>query len=130
MDFTADSLLSRAAHELSPRADELIRDVEQCLQREVPALWDEPDIAQMTKESVAEHVIALLFGIEHGIEPRRIDQPAADAERARRLAQRGKPVTAMLRSAPSRTAVSSTGYSQSCPGSPAMPSRSTRRHAS
>ncbi|MFE4958597.1 SpoIIE family protein phosphatase [Streptomyces sp. NPDC056653] len=100
MDFTADSLLSRAAHELSPRADELIRDVEQCLQREVPALWDEPDIAQMTKESVAEHVIALLFGIEHGIEPRRIDQPAADAERARRLAQRGKPVTAMLRSAP------------------------------
>ncbi|WP_328919744.1 SpoIIE family protein phosphatase [Streptomyces sp. NBC_00208] len=100
MDFTADSLLSRAAHELSPRADELIRDVEQCLRREVPELWDEPDIAQMTRENVAEHVIALLFGIEHGVEPRRIAQPAADAERARRLAQRGKPVTAMMRSAP------------------------------
>ncbi|MFD7442481.1 SpoIIE family protein phosphatase [Streptomyces sp. NPDC059909] len=100
MDFTADSLLSRAAHELSPRADELIHDVEQCLRREVPELWDEPDIAQMTRENVAEHVIALLFGIEHGIEPRRIDQPAADAERARRLAQRGKPVTAMLRAFP------------------------------
>ncbi|MFI6491688.1 SpoIIE family protein phosphatase [Streptomyces sp. NPDC050564] len=51
----------------------------------------------MTGENVAEHVVALLFGIEHGIEPRRIDPPAADAERARRLAQRGKPVTAMLR---------------------------------
>ncbi|MFD7946958.1 SpoIIE family protein phosphatase [Streptomyces sp. NPDC059744] len=100
MDFTADSLLSRAAHELSPRADELIHDVEQCLRREVPELWDEPDIAQMTRENVAEHVIALLFGIEHGVEPRRIDQPAADAERARRLAQRGKPVTAMLRAFP------------------------------
>ncbi|MFE9867817.1 SpoIIE family protein phosphatase [Streptomyces sp. NPDC005506] len=100
MDFTADSLLSRAAHELSPRADELIHDVEQCLRREVPELWDEPDIAQMTRENIAEHVIALLFGIEHGIEPRRIDQPAADAERARRLAQRGKPVTAMLRAFP------------------------------
>ncbi|WP_406102805.1 SpoIIE family protein phosphatase [Streptomyces sp. NBC_01003] len=100
MDLTADSLLSRAAHELSPRADELIHDVEQCLRREVPELWDEPDIAQMTRENVAEHVIALLFGIEHGIEPRRIDQPAADAERARRLAQRGKPVTAMLRAFP------------------------------
>ncbi|MFF4347049.1 SpoIIE family protein phosphatase [Streptomyces sp. NPDC001530] len=97
MDFTADSLLSRAAHELSPRADELIHDVEQCLRREVPELWDEPDIAQMTAENVAEHVAALLSGIEHGIEPRRIDPPAADAERARRLAQRGKPVTAMLR---------------------------------
>ncbi|MEU0398479.1 SpoIIE family protein phosphatase [Streptomyces sp. NPDC006208] len=97
MDFTADSLLSRAAQELSPRADELIHDVEQCLRREVPELWDEPDIARMTGENVAEHVVALLFGIEHDIEPRRIDPPAADAERARRLAQRGKPVTAMLR---------------------------------
>ncbi|MER5689713.1 SpoIIE family protein phosphatase [Streptomyces sp. NPDC002205] len=97
MDFTADSLLSRAAHELSPRADELIRDVERCLWREVPELWDEPDIAQMTRESVAEHVISLLFGIEHDIEPRRIDPPAGDTERVRRLAQRGKPVTAMLR---------------------------------
>ncbi|BAC68277.1 hypothetical protein SAVERM_567 [Streptomyces avermitilis MA-4680 = NBRC 14893] len=100
MDLTADSLLSRAAHELSPRADEVIHDVEQCLRREIPELWDEPDIAQMTRENVAEHVVALLFGIEHSIEPRRIDQPAADAERARRLAQRGKPVTAMLRAFP------------------------------
>ncbi|MFH8735891.1 SpoIIE family protein phosphatase [Streptomyces sp. NPDC017964] len=97
MDPTADSLLSRAAHELSPRADELIHDVEHYLRREVPELWDEPDIAQMTRENVAEHVIAVLSGIEHDNEPRRIDPPAADAERARRLAQRGKPVTAMLR---------------------------------
>lgn len=55
----------------------------------------------MTGDNVAEHVAALLFGIEHGgehgIEPRRIDPPAADAERARRLAQHGKPVTALLR---------------------------------
>ncbi|MGW6755006.1 ATP-binding SpoIIE family protein phosphatase [Streptomyces sp. NPDC055006] len=97
MDFTADSLLSRAAHELSPRADEVIHDVEQCLRREVPELWGEPDIAQMTRENITEHVITMLFGIEHDIEPRRIDPPAGDAERVRRLAQRGKPVTAMLR---------------------------------
>ncbi|WP_326607797.1 ATP-binding SpoIIE family protein phosphatase [Streptomyces sp. NBC_01800] len=97
MDFTADSLLSRAAHELSPRADEVIHDVEQCLRCEVPELWDEPDIARMTRENVAEHVITMLFGIERDIEPRRIDPPAGDAERVRRLAQRGKPVTAMLR---------------------------------
>ncbi|MER5409380.1 SpoIIE family protein phosphatase [Streptomyces sp. NPDC002769] len=101
MDSTADSLLSRAAHELSPRADELIHDVVQCLRREVPELWDEPGLARMTGDNVAEHVAALLVGIEqgveHGIEPRRIDPPAADAERARRLAQHGKPVTALLR---------------------------------
>ncbi|MFD7229097.1 SpoIIE family protein phosphatase [Streptomyces sp. NPDC059881] len=97
MDFTADSLLSRAAHELSPRADELIHDVGQCLRHEVPELWDEPDIAWMTGQNIAEHVTALLFGIEHGIEPTQIELPTADVERARRLAQRGKPVTTMLR---------------------------------
>ncbi|MEV5787733.1 SpoIIE family protein phosphatase [Streptomyces sp. NPDC052287] len=101
MDSTADSLLSRAAHELSPRADELIHDVVQCLRREVPELCDEPGIARMTGDNVAEHVAALLLGIEqgveHSVEPRRIDPPAADAERARRLAQHGKPVTALLR---------------------------------
>ncbi|MFD1310407.1 ATP-binding SpoIIE family protein phosphatase [Streptomyces kaempferi] len=97
MDSTADSLLSRAAHELSPRADELIHDVVQCLRREVPELWDEPGIARMTGDNVAEHVAALLLGIEQGVEPRRIDPPAADAERARRLAQHGKPVAALLR---------------------------------
>ncbi|WP_406339428.1 SpoIIE family protein phosphatase [Streptomyces sp. NBC_00649] len=97
MDLTADSLLSRAAHELSPRADELIHDVEQRLRLEVPELWDEPDVSQTTRENIAEHVVAILFGIEHDIEPRRIDPPPADAERARWLAQRGKPVTAMLR---------------------------------
>ncbi len=97
VDFTADSLLSRAAHELSPRADELVDDVVRCLRRELPELWDEPDIARMTGENVDEHVRALLFGIEHDVAPRRIDPPAADAERARRLAQRGKPVTTLLR---------------------------------
>ncbi|MEU0033304.1 SpoIIE family protein phosphatase [Streptomyces sp. NPDC006333] len=97
MDFTAESLLSRAAHELSPRADELIHEVEQCLRREVPELWDEPDIARMTGDNVAEHVHALLLGIEHDVDLRRIDPPAADAKRARRLAQHGKPVTTLLR---------------------------------
>ncbi|MFF7889502.1 hypothetical protein ACH40F_52850 [Streptomyces sp. NPDC020794] len=51
----------------------------------------------MTADNVAEHVVAIFFGVEHDIEPRRIEPPAADAERARRLAQRGKPGTAMLR---------------------------------
>ncbi|MFD9003682.1 SpoIIE family protein phosphatase [Streptomyces sp. NPDC059582] len=97
MDLTADILLSRAAHELSPRADELIHDIAQCLRREVPDLWDEPGIARMTADNITEHVGALLFGIEHGTEARRIEPPAADVERARRLAQHGKPVTALLR---------------------------------
>ncbi|MFJ8021441.1 SpoIIE family protein phosphatase [Streptomyces sp. NPDC096311] len=89
--------MSRAALEIGPRADELIHDVERCLRREVPELWDEPDIARRTEENVAEHIAAILFGVEHGIEPSRIEPPVADVERARWLAQRGRPVTVILR---------------------------------
>ncbi|CAL9658484.1 hypothetical protein SUDANB176_06893 [Streptomyces sp. enrichment culture] len=97
MDTSADSLLSRAAHELRPRADELVRDVKQCLRREIPELWEEPDIAQMTAENVSVHITGALFGLEHGIEPGRITPSAADEERARLLARRGKPVSVLLR---------------------------------
>lgn len=36
VEFTADSLVSRAAHEVSLRADQLIHDMERSLQRGVP----------------------------------------------------------------------------------------------
>ncbi|MGN9755806.1 ATP-binding SpoIIE family protein phosphatase [Streptomyces sp. SD31] len=97
MEFTADTLVSRAAHELGPRADQLIHDVERCLRREVPELWDDPDIARIALENVTEHVMAGLFGIEQGVEPSRIALPPADAERVRRLARRGKPLSGILR---------------------------------
>ncbi|MFF1674698.1 SpoIIE family protein phosphatase [Streptomyces sp. NPDC058256] len=98
MDLTADSLIARAAHhELSRSADRLIADVERCLRSEVPELWEDPGIARLTSENIAEHVRAALAGLEHGVDPSRIDPPAADVERARRLARHGIPVTVMLR---------------------------------
>ncbi|MGW0191400.1 ATP-binding SpoIIE family protein phosphatase [Streptomyces sp. NPDC003362] len=97
MELTADGLLSRAARELAPRADELIADVTRRLRREVPELWSEPDLARMTSENLAEHVTGILAGLELGIEPSDIEPPPADADRVRRLARHGTPVTAMLR---------------------------------
>ncbi|WP_369170847.1 SpoIIE family protein phosphatase [Streptomyces sp. R28] len=97
MEFTADTLVSRAAHELGPRADQLIHDVERCLRREVPELWDDPDLAQMALDNITEHVVAGLFALEQGVEPSLIEPPPADVERARRLARRGKPVSDLLR---------------------------------
>ncbi|MGW4561064.1 ATP-binding SpoIIE family protein phosphatase [Streptomyces sp. NPDC004561] len=98
MDFTADSLVSRAAREASRRADQLIHDIERCLQREVPEVWADPDVARMTAENVTEHVLAALAGLVHGIEPDRIETPATDPDRARRLARHGTPVSVILRS--------------------------------
>lgn len=97
MDATADGLMARVAHELAPRADELIAEVARCLRREVPELWAAPDLARMTSENIAEHVVGVLTGLELGIEPSDIEPPPADVERARQLAQHGAPVTAMLR---------------------------------
>nr|AGZ94055.1 magnesium or manganese-dependent protein phosphatase [Streptomyces sp. MMG1612] len=97
MEYTAASLVSRAAGELGPKADELIADVARCLRDEVPELWNEPDLARMTSESITENVVAVLAGLEHGVEPSGIEPPAAQMERARRLARHGTPVSAVLR---------------------------------
>ncbi|WP_405590438.1 SpoIIE family protein phosphatase [Streptomyces sp. NBC_01092] len=97
MEPTVGGLVSRAAHELGSRADELGADVEQCLRRELPMLWEAPDVARLTSDNIAAHIEAALFGLEHAIEPSLIELPSADAERARGLARHGMPLSAMLR---------------------------------
>ncbi|MEU8850119.1 SpoIIE family protein phosphatase [Streptomyces sp. NPDC048564] len=97
MEPTAGGLVSRAARELGSRADELTSDVQRRLLRELPALWDDPDVARTAGENVAEHISAALFGLEHAIEPRLIELPPADLERTQVLARHGIPLSAMLR---------------------------------
>lgn len=75
MDVTADSLVARAARELSADADELVADVERGLRREVPELWADPEIARVTTRNIAEHIAAALAGLEHGVEADRIPRP-------------------------------------------------------
>ncbi|MFI6356325.1 SpoIIE family protein phosphatase [Streptomyces sp. NPDC050743] len=95
MDFTADSLLSRAAQVLGPKAGALVQEMEDALRRDVPELWEDPDL--MTSQNIADHVATVLFALEHGPDRSLLEPPDADAEHARRLARHGKPVTAMLR---------------------------------
>ncbi|MEU0196225.1 SpoIIE family protein phosphatase [Streptomyces afghaniensis] len=97
MEYPAASLVSRVAGDLGPMADEVIADVVRCLRREVPELWSNADLVRMTSENITEHVVGVLVGLEHGIEPSEMDPPAAELERARRLARHGAPVTALLR---------------------------------
>ncbi|WP_431682566.1 SpoIIE family protein phosphatase [Kitasatospora sp. KL5] len=97
MEFTAGGLVSRAAHELGSRADELTADVERCLRRELPGLWDDPDVGRTVSQNIADHIRAVLFGLEHAVAPGDIAPPPADEERARKLARRGIPLSTMLR---------------------------------
>ncbi|QJT06103.1 SpoIIE family protein phosphatase [Streptomyces asoensis] len=97
MDLTAAGLVSRVVRELGSRADELIAEVESGLRRELPELWDDPGIARIAAENIADHIAAGLFGLEHAIEPGLIEPPPADVDRARRLARHGTPLGTMLR---------------------------------
>ncbi|MEU6375568.1 SpoIIE family protein phosphatase [Streptomyces sp. NPDC046909] len=95
MDLTADRLVSRAARELGRDGDRLVHDVERVLRSELPELWDDPEA--MASENIADHVVAVLAGLEHGVEPGSVEPPAAEPERARRLARHGTPVSTLLR---------------------------------
>ncbi|BBC31949.1 hypothetical protein SGFS_032430 [Streptomyces graminofaciens] len=96
MDFTVvDGLVARAARELGRRADRLIADVELLLRRDLPELWENPDI--MASENVAEHVFTVLSGLERGITPERIEAPPEEVRRVRLFARHGTPISTMLR---------------------------------
>ncbi|MGW0842866.1 SpoIIE family protein phosphatase [Streptomyces sp. NPDC002787] len=95
MDSTADGLVSRVARELAFRTDELIAEVERCLRREAPELWEHS--GAMTSENVAAHIVAVLSGLAHGVDPGGIGAPAAELARVRRLARHGVPIGAVLR---------------------------------
>lgn len=62
VDSTAGGLVSRVARELVPRADELTAEVERCLRREMPELWEHPDA--MASKNVAEHVVGVLSALQ------------------------------------------------------------------
>ncbi|WP_320671256.1 PucR family transcriptional regulator [Patulibacter defluvii] len=77
--------------------DGMVATVTEEIHRRVPELGDDPDLVRATAESVADNL--RLFGaIAHGrIDGDRIDLPALAVEWARRLAHRGVPLDALLR---------------------------------
>ncbi|MFJ8629273.1 SpoIIE family protein phosphatase [Streptomyces sp. NPDC093568] len=79
------------------RSDELAADVERSLRRELPLLWEDPDVARIASENVADHIEAALYGLRHAIPYERIEPPPQDAERVRALARRGAPMSVTLR---------------------------------
>ncbi|MEV7450756.1 ATP-binding SpoIIE family protein phosphatase [Streptomyces nigra] len=97
MDSSAGHLLARAAQELRLRADELSAEVEECLRRELPALYDAPDLARVVSQNVTDHIAAALGGLEGEIEPGQIELPAADTARSLGLARHGTPLSTVLR---------------------------------
>jgi hypothetical protein len=72
-------------------------DIVALLIREIPSLRDDERVVSLLCASVSANVATLLHMFEHGIDPGFVDAPAEAIAYARRLAQRGVPIVALVR---------------------------------
>jgi DNA-binding PucR family transcriptional regulator len=94
--FAAESA-SAVAAALAPREAQISADVYQLIVREIPQLGRDQRIQAVLKASVAENIATMLHVLQHTIDLEKVHAPAAAEEYARRLAQRGAPIAALLR---------------------------------
>jgi DNA-binding PucR family transcriptional regulator len=82
---------------VAPHTAELSADIYELIVREIPQLRSDRRVLTLLEASVAENVATVLHILQHGIDLDRVHAPAAAEAYARRLAQRGIPMAALLR---------------------------------
>src|SRR5216683_7823328 len=82
---------------LDPRAAEVSVDIYDLIVRGIPQLRSDKRVLSLLEASVAENVATMLHVLQHDIDLEQVHAPAAAEEYARRLAQRGVPIAALLR---------------------------------
>jgi hypothetical protein len=99
-----DSLTSSAAGSVSavssalvPRTAEVAADIYGLIVGEIPQLRGDQRVLTLLEASVGENVATVLHILQHDIDLGKVHAPAAAEEYARRLAQRGVPIAALLR---------------------------------
>jgi DNA-binding PucR family transcriptional regulator len=98
MDVTApERRVSAAAGAVSARLPEVTADLVELLTREIEPLRDDERVVSLLSASIAENVATLLHVFEHGLDPETAEAPSAAVAYARRLAQRGVPILALVR---------------------------------
>jgi hypothetical protein len=89
--------MSDVSGALTPRAAEVTGDIYQLIVREIPQLRGDKRVLALLEASVGENVATMVHVLQHGIDLDHVHAPAAAEEYARRLAQRGIPIAALLR---------------------------------
>ena len=100
MDRSSPSVTQSAADvsaALTPRAADISADIYRLIVREIPQLRGDERVLALLEASVGGNVTTLLHVMQHGIDLGQVQAPAAAQEYARRLAQRGVPIAALLR---------------------------------
>jgi DNA-binding PucR family transcriptional regulator len=90
-------LMSAVAAAVSSQAAAVSRDVYDVILREIPELRDDKPVLALLASSVDSNVDTCLQIMQHRIDLTDVQAPAAAVEYARRLAQRGTALTALLR---------------------------------
>jgi DNA-binding PucR family transcriptional regulator len=90
--------VGRLAAGLSDHVSELTADLVELYARELPHLvHDDESVVSLLSASLYQNIDTALRIFQHGIDPVRVEAPAAAMEYARRLAQRGTPVIDLIR---------------------------------
>jgi DNA-binding PucR family transcriptional regulator len=92
-----DRELSAVGAAAGTRLVELTRDIWGLLTDDIPELRGDQLVEKLLDASIEENVATLLHVFEHGTAPDEVDPPAAAVEYAKRLAQRGVPIVALIR---------------------------------
>jgi len=103
-DPSVDRLSPTVAHSaaevagaLASRTPELTADIYELIVGEIPQLRADRRVLTLLEASIGENVATLLHVLQHGIDMNDVHAPSAAVEYARRLAQRGVPISALLR---------------------------------
>ncbi len=100
MDRASPAVAQRAADvagALAPRTAELSADIYDLIVQQVPQLRADRRVLTLLEASVGENVATVLHVLQHDIAMDHVHAPAAAEAYARRLAQRGIPMAALLR---------------------------------
>jgi hypothetical protein len=111
----ADRELAAVAAAAGRHLLDLSHDIWLLLTGDIPELRGDDIVEKLLDASVQENVATLLHVFEHGLVPDDLPAPAAAVEYARRLAQRGVPIVALVGRTASATAGSCRGASTSSP---------------
>src|SRR6266480_3387455 len=90
-------LMADAAAAVARRGAAVSEDVYDAILQEIPQLRDDKPVLTLLASSVDSNVDTCLQIMQHRIDLAAVQAPAAATEYARRLAQRGTPLTALLR---------------------------------
>lgn len=92
----AERWVAEVATRLGDRLPEVKSIISASLREDIPELRDEA-LVPLLDASIEGNVATVLHALRHGIAVERVEAPTAALERARRLAQQGVPVNALIR---------------------------------